>query len=452
MKQILLNLAVVALLPLVCSAKNRAVQVHSMLEGRVVMCVEPGERVIEGQPLFYIEPTTLKLQKKKNIDAIKHNYKLFQRDKKLIKTHDMKISDFQKIEYNLATAIQDVKITEENILNSYYFAPFDGIITKVVNYTGSGVDDGSEIVDITQITPETNIREIEKRIRNSAQVGEVDSMTEGVMTLHVKLGEHVRKGQLLFNVDTIPEIDHETTYIASQKIKFENVLRYHKETYDRLKKLKKCVKLIDLETAELAYENAKDDLRAFSVNVKHSYYYSPFDAIVTDINNYNGCVNVGTPVVEVTKIKSDTNIKAIEKKLKKSPVITQVDSLMEGILRLKVRLGQHVKKGTLLFAVDTDALESQKGKDLSHIKLYKAQYERMKKLASIHAVPILDFQTAKYNLMNAIADLKTTELSIKNSFYYAPFDGTVTKIINSNGSAIGDGNEVIDIKKDTPLT
>jgi multidrug efflux pump subunit AcrA (membrane-fusion protein) len=430
------------------ASEQKIVQIESMLEGKVIMCVEPGDRVIKGQPLFYVDPASLKVQRQKNKDAIKFDFEVVERDKKLAKTHNVKLADLQQDEYNLVNTIQDAKITEQNILNSYYFAPFDGVITKVVNYSGSGIGDGNEVVDISELKSDTNAATLQKSIQNKDQVAQVGSMTEGMIALHVKLGEEVKKGQLLFNVDTVPGDD--TTYIGPQKIKLENALKYYKANYDRLKNLynSRTVKLADLQEAELNFKNAKNDLKSFNTNVKQSYYYAPFKGIVTKIINYNGCIGDGNEVIDVTRITPHTNTSAIKTELEKSPTVAQVDSLIEGILNLNVKEGQHVKKGELLFKVDTTALDNQKKINKSYVKYCSQEYNRQKNLLAKHAVSLSDFQTAEYNLVNAIADLKTTELNIQNSSYYAPFDGVVSKVINSTGSAIGDGSEVVDVTKD----
>jgi multidrug efflux pump subunit AcrA (membrane-fusion protein) len=431
------------------AAKQKIVKIESMLEGKVIMCVKPGDKVIKGQPLFYVDPTTLKIQRQKDKDAVKYDFDVVERDKKLAQSHNVKLADYQQDEYNLVNTIQDAKITEQNILNSYYFAPFDGIITKVVNYSGSGIGDGNEVVDITEIKSDTNTAALQKTIQNEDQIAQVDSMTEGMISLHVKLGEQVEKGQLLFNVDTVPGDD--TTYIGPQKIKLENALKYYKENYNRLKKLygSRTVNLADLQTAELNLNNAKNDLKLFKTNVKNSYYYSPFKGIVTKIINYNGCIGDGNEVVDITQIKTKSDASAIKAKMGEISEVAQVDSLIEGILHLNVKEGQHVKKGDLLFKVDTTALDSQKKINKSFVKYCSQEYTRQKKLLGTHAVSVSDFQTAEFNLINAIADLKTTELNIQNSSYYAPFDGVVSKVINPSGSAIGDGSEVVDVTKDT---
>jgi multidrug resistance efflux pump len=449
MKKLVLFLFIAIFTLNIYAAKNRVVKIQSMIQGRVITCVEPGERVVKGQPLFYVDTTTLEIQKMKNIDTVEYNYSIVERYKKLAKTHNVKIADLQESKYNLVNAIQDVRNTQQSILNSYYFAPFDGIITNVVTYTGSAIDDGCEVVSLAEITPNTNIPEIEKSIKHTVQIGQIASTTSGIINMHVELGEQVKKGQLIFNVNTIPEVNDATTYIEPQRIKYNNALTYYKATYNRLEKLynTKSISLADLQKADLDLKNAKNDLKAFAVNIKSSHYLAPFDGIVTKIVNYNGAIGDGGAIVQVTKAKTKTEAKQIEANLKATPVVAQVDSLIEGILRLNVHEKQKVKKGELLFHIDTASLENQKRKDRSNVKYCKQEYVRMDKLLKTHSVSKADYQTAKFNLINALADLKTTTLNLQNSCYYAPFDGIVTKIVTTDGSAVGDGSEVIDVTR-----
>ncbi|HJO92392.1 MAG TPA: biotin/lipoyl-binding protein [Victivallales bacterium] len=129
-----------------------------------------------------------------------------------------------------------------------------------------------------------------------------------------------------------------------------------------------------------------------------------------------------------------------------TPKVGQVDTVYEGILQLHVKLGQKVKKGQLLFTMDTNLLKVAVIKANNNLNYTKEIYERNKKLYdSSHSVSREKLEEYKYNYINALADFKTAKINVKNCYYYAPFAGTVTKIIYGNGSAVGDGNEVMDI-------
>ena len=90
-------------------------------------------------------------------------------------------------------------------------------------------------------------------------------------------------------------------------------------------------------------------------------------------------------------------------------------------------------------------IKDQEQKDRINLDYCQNDYSRMLKLENEHSISREDFETSKYNLINAIAELNNTKLNIKCSSFFAPFNGTVTKIVNSDGSAVGSGNEVLDI-------
>jgi multidrug resistance efflux pump len=128
--------------------------------------------------------------------------------------------------------------------------------------------------------------------------------------------------------------------------------------------------------------------------------------------------------------------------------VAQIDSLAAGILKMHVALGEKVKKGQLIFELDSNLLDVATMKAENNVRYCKQIYDRDQKLLKTHNVSLELFQKARYNYINAVAGLKTALINVKNCYYYAPFDGNVTKIINYTGSAVGDGNEIIDITRD----
>ena len=277
----------------------RVAQIDSILEGRLNMCVEPGDHVIKGQPLFFVNYDSLQLAKDKAKANAAFYLKNMERDKELAKSHNISLDNLQKAETDLVSAMQDAKTAEVNILNSYYFAPFNGIVTMVKSYTGSAIGDGSPVVEVTETIPKTDVEAIENKINSTPAVAQTASMTAGIIDLHVKPGEFVHKGQLLFKVNTVP--GDSTTYIKPQKMLLENALRYNQENYFRQKKLVKnhCVSVADYEQSKINYENAVNDFKSFCVAEKNSHYYAPFDGVVTKVFNYSGSdIGDGNDVVE----------------------------------------------------------------------------------------------------------------------------------------------------------
>jgi multidrug resistance efflux pump len=129
-----------------------------------------------------------------------------------------------------------------------------------------------------------------------------------------------------------------------------------------------------------------------------------------------------------------------------TPVVGQVDNSYEGILQLYVKLGQKVKKGQILFGMDTNLLKILVIKAKNKLNYTKTIYLRNKKLyEKSHSVSKEALEELKFKYINALADYKTAKINVQDCYYYAPFDGTVTKIIYGNGSGVGSGDEVIDI-------
>ncbi len=127
---------------------------------------------------------------------------------------------------------------------------------------------------------------------------------------------------------------------------------------------------------------------------------------------------------------------AVDNPAANKPAVAKIASYLEGIIELKVSLGQHVKKGQLLFQISTDYTQIVEAKCENEVWFYQKQYERIKKLSVTHSQSIEDVQEAKYNLQKALGSLKIEKLLLdKWSKYYAPFDGVVTNIYCYNGSA-----------------
>ena len=126
------------------------------------------------------------------------------------------------------------------------------------------------------------------------------------------------------------------------------------------------------------------------------------------------------------------------------PRVANVASSYKGIVVLKVELGQQVKKGQLVFQLNMDSALAEKKYKESTLDFNQVVMERATKLIKKHSISLDDFQQCNRDLAVAQADLKVTEAEIELSKYYAPFDGTVTKIIRYNGG-LGDNDPEIEI-------
>ncbi|MCP4180558.1 MAG: hypothetical protein GY756_22575 [bacterium] len=128
----------------------------------------------------------------------------------------------------------------------------------------------------------------------------------------------------------------------------------------------------------------------------------------------------------------------------------QVWTAYEGTLKLSVTEGQKVKKGQLLFYVESidPNMYPEHFTQLEHeIYFAKLKYDRYKKLVNVHSVSEEAYQDAWQKYVEAVDTLKVAKANFKRAHYYAQFDGTVKNILYPNNSGIGDGNPVLTVAK-----
>ena len=281
-------------------------------------------------------------------------------------------------------------------------------------------------------------------------VARIASYIEGIVDMKVKVGQHVKKGELLFQIKT------NFTELMKEKCKIN--VWYYSEIYNRIKKLQKdhSQSLENLQEAEYDLKNAQKSLDVENLLIdKWSKYYSPFDGVVTKIYNYSGSgvpdntenCNKYNAVLEVTKL-DDYSRMLKNRQIKREPEVAQVAPMLKGIVDTKVVLGQKVNKGDILFRISTAYNEIIKSQQEAKVKYYREKYERTKGLYSKNSVALKDYQTSIDDYMNALQNLKGTLLMInKRSTYRAPFDGIVTDIIYYGGSNVFAGHEVVEVTK-----
>jgi multidrug resistance efflux pump len=269
---------------------------------------------------------------------------------------------------------------------------------------------------------------------------------DGVVDIKVSLGEHVREKQLLFKIST--------DYTEITKEQCKNSVWYYKEEYERVKNLAKVSAKSKENVQEAKYnlEHAIERLKVALLLInKWSKYYAPFDGVITRINNYSGsgvshgsgsCDN-NNAILEVMKLEDYK-----KGTIKIGPAVARVAPMINGIVELKVKDGEKVKKGQLLFKIDTTFYEIRKAKRMASLEYNKAKYERAKQLYKQNSGSLKYYQTTVYDYENAVLELKGTELLIhKRSSYFAPFEGTVTDITYYTGSYVFTGHKVLEITK-----
>jgi hypothetical protein len=268
----------------------------------------------------------------------------------------------------------------------------------------------------------------------------------GIVDMKVLLGQYVKKGQLLFKIST--------DYMQIGRAKCENSLWYYKEEYKRVKKLSKThsKSVENLQEARRNLEHSIGSLKIRDLLInKWSQYYAPFDGIVTKINNYSGSgvasssgnYNINNAILEVTKLEDYR-----KEEFKIGSPLAQVVTMLEGIVELKVSLGEKVKKDQLLFNINTAFYEIRKATQKANVEYNKARFERTKQLYEQNNGSLKHYQTAVYDYKNAVLKLKSIELLInRRSSYHSPFDGRVTDIIHYTGSYVFVGHKVLEVTK-----
>jgi hypothetical protein len=281
--------------------KPAVARISSYIEGIVDMKVSLGQHVKKGQFLFKVSTNGIQITKEKCKNNVWYYKEEYERVKKLSKNHSKSVENVQEAKYNLENAIGNLKMQDLLIDKwSKYHAPFDGVVTKIYNYSGSGVSNGSDNSDNNNAVLEvTKLEDYKKRkIKvEKPPVAQVAPMVDGIVELKVALAEKVKKGQLLFKIST--------AYREITKAQQKANLEYNKARYERTKQLYKQnnESLKYYQTAVFDYKNAVQDLKGTELLInRRSSYCAPFDGIITDIIHYTGSnVFVGHKVLEVTK-------------------------------------------------------------------------------------------------------------------------------------------------------
>ena len=135
---------------------------------------------------------------------------------------------------------------------------------------------------------------------------------------------------------------------------------------------------------------------------------------------------------------------ATKKKDESKPMATAV----EGNLDLYVNKGDSVKKGQLLFYVESNEVYPAEYKKAKHdMRLDKITYQRKLKLNKRKIVSTQELQDALKKFTEDVDQMNFFASSIEHGHYYAPFDGVITDTFYLDGSGIGDGNAVLNIQK-----
>ena len=149
MKKLIVIVAV-SLMPIISFATPKVAWVSSIYKGVVELKVELGQHVKKGQLLFQLNLDMLKVDKKYNAKVLKFNDLLVKRAKKVFEAHSLSQDDYMECLRDFVIAKEQVKLTDTQIALSKYYAPFDGTVTKIIGYDGSGLGDNDNQIQITE--------------------------------------------------------------------------------------------------------------------------------------------------------------------------------------------------------------------------------------------------------------------------------------------------------------
>ncbi|WP_411961311.1 efflux RND transporter periplasmic adaptor subunit [Francisella sp. SYW-9] len=131
---------------------------------------------------------------------------------------------------------------------------------------------------------------------------------------------------------------------------------------------------------------------------------------------------------------------------------TQISTQSGGIVsKINFVSGQEVKKGDLLFELDTSQLKANLEEELSDLKLAKITYERYKSLAKERATSKESADKAAADYLSALAKVKNIESQIDFKEVRAPFDGKIGIRNISLGQYFNNGDNAATLAKINPV-
>jgi membrane fusion protein (multidrug efflux system) len=127
-----------------------------------------------------------------------------------------------------------------------------------------------------------------------------------------------------------------------------------------------------------------------------------------------------------------------------------VSELTRRIVKVNVREGTHVKKGTLLFQLDDADLQAQLERFRQQEKLAQLNEKRLKDLIEKEAISQQDYDESITNLKVLQAQVTELQVMIDKTRIVAPFDGQIG-MINAHPGAIVSVNTLLTNIEDNSL-
>ncbi|MCP4180413.1 MAG: hypothetical protein GY756_21845 [bacterium] len=143
-------LLIVALSATCLYAKPIVAQMTSMIEGQIVFEVPLNSQVKKGQLVEEVDPRQYQANVLDDQAAVNFYKDVYNADSKLVKENSVSLVSYLKSKYNLENYIEHEKRDEAIESHCYIYAPFNGKVTKIITYAGSGIGDGNLIMEITK--------------------------------------------------------------------------------------------------------------------------------------------------------------------------------------------------------------------------------------------------------------------------------------------------------------
>jgi membrane fusion protein, multidrug efflux system len=174
-----------------------------------------------------------------------------------------------------------------------------------------------------------------------------------------------------------------------------------------------------------------DDLSNKATTNKPTIVYTPVDGVV----------------VQPGKVSEELEVTGT---LVANQQVDIVSELTRKIVRVNVKEGSKVKKGTLLFQLDDADLQAQLERYRQQEKLALLNEERLKDLIANEAIAQQDYDQASTNLKVLQAQVQELQVTIEKTRITAPFNGQIG-IINVHPGSIVSVNTVLTDIEDNSL-
>lgn len=128
-----------------------------------------------------------------------------------------------------------------------------------------------------------------------------------------------------------------------------------------------------------------------------------------------------------------------------------VSELTRKVIKVNVREGSRVKKGTLLFLLDDADLQAQRERLIQQEKLAFLNEQRLKDLVAHDAIAQQDYDEISTNLRVLQAQIRELEVIIGKTRITAPFDGKIGMINTHVGAVVSVNTILTDIEDNSSV-